>query len=266
MSKLTRSTTARWRRAWLSSLVFVFALSALQPVAADEADARRLFKAMTEYIENQKTLTFDYDDVLEVVTDDGQKLQITASGSVNLKRPNKLTHSHHGGFADLLMTFDGKNVSVLGKRVNVYAQMEIPGTVDNLIDELRLKHGRPLPAADLLLSDAYEAMMADVTDVRDLGAGVVGGEMCDSLAFSTEEIDWQIWIAQGDQPYPCRFVITSRLMEGAPQYSIQLRNWKAGVDLPDSIFGFTNMTNASQVDLVELVIDLPENMVKGEPQ
>ena len=248
------------------ALALVCTLAAVQPVLADEADAKRLFKAMTEYMENQKTLTFDYDDILEIVTEDGQKLQIAASGTVNLKRPDKLTHSRHGGFADVLMTFDGKTVTVLGKRANMYAQLEIPGTTDNLIDELRLKHGRPLPAADLLLSDAYEAMMADVTDVKDLGAGVVGGVMCDSLAFRTDEIDWQIWIAQGDQPFPCRFVITSRLIDGSPQYSIQLRNWKTAVELPDSIFTFTNISGADQVELVEMEIDLPENMATGESQ
>ena len=261
----TEPGTRGWRVA-VSALAIVFALAAMQPALADEADAKRLFKAMADYIESQKTLTFDYDDILEVVTDDGQKLQIASSGALNLKRPNKLTNSHHGGFADVFLTFDGKTLTLLGKRVNMYAQLEIPGTIDNLIDELRLKHGRPLPAADLLLSDAYEAMMTDVSDVKDLGAGVVGGVMCDNLAFRTDEIDWQIWIAQGEHPYPCRFVITSRLMEGAPQYSIQLRNWKAGVELPDSIFTFTNMTNAGQVEIVELEIDLPENFATGESQ
>ena len=33
----------------------------------------------------------------------------------------------------------------------------------------------PLPAADLLLSDPYEALMLDVVDVKDLGSGVIGG-------------------------------------------------------------------------------------------
>lgn len=247
----------------LQALAFVFALAAILPAHADEADAKRLFKAMAEYVENQQTIVFDYDDVLEVVTDEGQKLQIAASGTVHVKRPDKISTLRHGGFADALMTFDGTTLTVLGKHVNLYAQLEIPGNLDHLIDELRFEHNRPLPAADLLLSDVYEAMMADVTDVKDLGAGVVGGVTCDSLAFRAGEIDWQIWIAQGDQPYPCRFVITSRSMEGAPQYSIQLRNWKSAVELPDSTFTFTNLSNAGQVELVELEIDLPENFTQG---
>ena len=95
-----------------------------------------------------------------------------------------------------------------------------PGEIE-LVDELR-KHNRPLPAADLLLSDPYEALMQDVVDVKDLGSGVIGGVECDYLAFRAKEVDWQIWIAQGDRPYPCRYVISSKVMDGAPQYSIQI--------------------------------------------
>ena len=52
--------------------------------------------------------------------------------------------------------------------------------------------------------------MTDVTDVKDLGSGVIGGKECDHLAFRAKDTDWQIWIAQGDEPYPCRYVITSK--------------------------------------------------------
>ena len=35
------------------------------------------------------------------------------------------------------MTFDGKILTLLGKDDNLYAQFEVPGTIDHLIDELR---------------------------------------------------------------------------------------------------------------------------------
>jgi hypothetical protein len=58
-----------------------------------------------------------------------------------------------------------------------------------------------------------------VTDVKDLGSGVIGGVECNHLAFRTPDVDWQIWIAQGDRPYPCLYVITSPKVAGYPQYS-----------------------------------------------
>ncbi len=127
---------------------------------------------------------------------------------------------------------------------------------------------RSLPAADLLLSKPYEALMPEVTDAKDLGSGVVGGVECDYLAFRTNEVDWQIWIAHGEHPYPCRYVITSKDMASQPQYSIQVRNWRTGAQVAPAVFAFTNPTNAQQVELKDLrdAAELPGHFMTGEAQ
>jgi hypothetical protein len=73
--------------------------------------------------------------------------------------------------------------------------------------------------------------MPMVVDTKDLGSGVIRGVECDHLAFRTEEVDWQIWIAQGERPYPCRLSITTNKMAGAPQYTVDVRSWKAGAEV-----------------------------------
>ena len=159
---------------------------------ADEAEARSLFKAMSDYMAAQTAISFDYDSTLEVVTNEGQKLGLASSGEVTLSRPDKLRATRTGGFADVEMVFDGTTLSILAKNLNGYAQVEAPGTVDQLVDTLRDKYHRPLPAADLLLANVNDALMPLVTDVKDLGSGVIGGVECDHLAFRTAEVDWQI--------------------------------------------------------------------------
>jgi len=183
-----------------------------------------------------------------------------------LQRPNKIHATRSGGFADVSMNFDGTTMTVLGKNLNLYTQIEAPGTIDQLINVMRNQYGRPLPAADLLSAGAYDILMADVVDLKDLGSGVVGGVECDSLAFRTEEVDWQIWIAQGDQPYPCRYVITSKLVSNGPQYSIQISNWKTGDAVAATDFSFKNPTNAEKVELEALKGegDLPAHFNLGE--
>ena len=88
--------------------------------------------------------------------------------------------------------------------------------------------------------------MRDVVDVKDLGSGVIGGIECDHLAFRAKEVDWQIWIAQGEHPYPCRYVITSTQVDQGPQYSIQISDWKTGTDVVAEDFSFKNTTDAKQ--------------------
>ena len=176
---------------------------------ADEKDARRLVKAMSDYLAAQKAISFAYDATLEVVTAEKQKLALASSGTVTLNRPDKIRAARSGGFADVELTFDGKTMTLLGKNANLYSQLDVPGTIDHLIDELKDTYKRPLPAADLLMANVNDELMPDVVDVKDIGSGVVGGVECDHLAFRNKDVDWQIWIAQGDRPYPCRYVITS---------------------------------------------------------
>jgi hypothetical protein len=233
---------------------------------ADEADAKRLLKAMSDYISAQKTLSFEYDATLEVVTTEAQKLALASSGELTLQRPNEIHVTRTGGFADVAMFFDGKTLTLLGKNLNIYAQEEVPGNIEHLIDELRVKYNRPLPASDLLVSNPYDILMLDVDDIKDIGSGVISGVECDHLAFRTKEVDWQIWIAQGEEPYPCKYVITTKFMEGDPQYSIQIRNWKTGDAVAATGFEFKNTTDAKKVDLKNLkgTDELPDHFVIGE--
>jgi hypothetical protein len=175
-----------------------------------------------------------------------------------MSRPDKIRVTRSGGFADVELTFDGKTLTLLSKDTNLYTQVEVPGTIDHLIDELRTKYHRPVPGADLLLTNVYDELMRDVVDVKDLGSGVIGGIECDHLAFRTKEVDWQIWIAQGEHPYPCRYVITSNQVDQAPQYSVQISDWKTGTEVAAEDFGFKNSTDAKQVDDPKKLVNIDE--------
>ena len=211
------------------TLALTMLLAAPFAVRADEADAKRILKSMSECVGAQTTLSFDYDSILEVTTVDDQVLAMASSGSVTLHRPDKIRSTRAGGFVDVESLFDGKTLTVLGKNHNIYTQLEVPGTIDHLIGELKNTYNRPLPAADLLLSSSYDELMHDVTDVKDLGSGVIGGVECDTFAFRTNEVDWQIWIAQGEHPHPCRYAITTKSVANAPQI------FHSGQELEDRI-------------------------------
>ena len=198
---------------------------------ADEAQAKSLFKAMSDYVAAQKSIFIEYDSIFEVVTKENQKLGLTSSGTVTLSRPDKIRAARTGGFANVELVFDGKTLTVLAKSADAYAQVDVPGSIDHLVDELRDTYHRPVPAADLLMSSPYDQLMPLVVDAKDLGSGVIRGQECDHLAFRTNDVDWQIWIAQGERPYSCRYVITSKKITGFPQYTIDVRTWKTGADV-----------------------------------
>ena len=217
---------------------------------------------MSDYLSAQKVISLKYDSIFEVVTDEKQKLQLATSGTVDMVRPDKIRTTRHSGFSNTEMVFDGKTLSFLGKGQNAYIQKEVPGTIDNLIDQLRDKFHRQLPGADLLIQNVYDVLMTDVTNVKDMGSGIIGGKECDHLAFRSADTDWQIWIAQGDKPYPCRYVITSTGVDQAPQFTMEIRDWNAGG--AEGNFSFTPPAGAKRLEAEDLEglkesSDLPEN-------
>ncbi|MCL6697857.1 DUF2092 domain-containing protein [Sphingomonas sp. NSE70-1] len=238
--------------------------------AQDESakNAKGLLKAMADYLAAQKVISLSYDSVFEVVTDQQQKLQVATSGTVLLNRPDKVRTTRKSGFSDTEMVFDGKTLSFLGKGQNAYIQAEAPGTIDTLVEQLRDKFHRQLPGADFLTSNVYDELMTDVTDVKDLGSGVIDGKECDHLAFRAKDTDWQIWIAQGDTPYPCRYVITSKGVDQAPQFTMTIRDWNASAGAGQGDFSFTPPAGAKKLDIKDLAAlketsDLPENYKVG---
>lgn len=231
---------------------------------ASAQNAKALVKKMSDYLAAQKVVSLSYDSIFEVVTSEHQKLQLATSGTVLLSRPDKIRTTRKAGFADAEMVYDGKTLTFLGKGKNVYVQTEASGTIDTLIDQLRDKFHRQLPGADLLMSDVFGTLMTDVTDVKDLGSGVIGGKECDHLAFRAKDTDWQIWIAQGEAPYPCRYVVTSKQVDQAPQFALEIHDWKAGAGVADADFTFKPPAGAKRMDVKDLeslkeTSDLPDN-------
>jgi len=234
-----------------AALTLIVGATTPQQALADQADAERLLKSMSDYLAAQESISFNFDTNLEIVTVDLQKLALASSGTLTVNQPDKIRATRSGGFADVELVFDGKTLTLLGKTANLFGQAEVPGTIDQLIDELR-DNGRPVPGADLLVSNVYDTLMSSAVDLKDLGSGIISGVECDHLAARTSEVDWQIWIAQGDRPYPCRYVVTSRLVTGAPEYSVDIKDWKAGDQVESVDFAFENTTDAKEVDLTDL--------------
>ena len=223
----------------MSRLIFqrlrlaAFALLCLPAIGFSQAslaqdDAKQIFKTMSEYLASQESFSLTFDSTIEVITPALEKIQFASSGELTLSRPSSIHASRTGGYSDVEMYFDGTTFSLFGKNINGYTQIDAPGTVDQLIDTLR-DRGVAIPGADLLLSNVYDTLIGDVIEAKYIGHGVVGGVECDHLAFRNQETDWQLWIERGDKPLPRKFVITTKSVGAAPQYTLVIHDWKTDV-------------------------------------
>jgi hypothetical protein len=227
--------------------VAIFVVAGSHAARAD--DSASLLKAMTDYTAAQKSITATFDSSIEVITPELEKIQFASSGQLQLSRPDKLRVKRTGGYADVELVYDGKTVSLYGNNAKAYVQADVAGTIDHLVDALQGRTGGALPGTDLLLTDAYDLLTSDVIDGHHVGQGVVNGVECEHLAFRGHDTDWQIWIQTGAQPIPRKYVITSKTLAGAPQYTLQIKDWKTDPISDANAFAFKPPEGATKVSL-----------------
>lgn len=242
-------------------------LAAATSPGARADDSAALLKVMADYTAAQKSVTATFDSDVEVITPDLQKIQFASSGQLKLSRPDKLRIRRTGGYADVELVYDGKTVSLYGNNAKAYVQADAPGTVDQLVDTLQVKVGGGLPGADLLLSNSFDVLMSDVVDSEHVGQGVVDGVECEHLAFRGHDTDWQIWIQTGAQPIPRKYVITSKTLAGAPQYTLRIRDWKTDAIADADAFIFKPPEGATKASLDSEIMaefdEIPPGTSKG---
>jgi hypothetical protein len=263
---------ARWRGcsvaiSWAAGLALLAAASLLPAAArAADDDALKILKGMSDYLASQKTISLSYDSDIEVITPEIQKIQFASSGTVLLSRPDKLHATRTGGYVDAEFVYDGKTASVLGKNMNAFIQLEASGSVDQLVDKLRNDYSVALPGADLLVSNAFDVMSADVLHAAHIGRGVVDGFECEHLAFRNDDTDWQLWVQVGDAPIPRKYVITSKTEAGAPQYTLVIRDWKTDAQPGADAFAFKAPDGAKKLDAAALaqLDEVPPGSPRGE--
>ena len=93
-----KTITRKWMQVsvagvYAATMALVIALGAPVEAKADEADAKRLLMAMSDYMAAEKAISFGFDATLEVITKDNQKLALASSGTIILNRPGKNTRN-----------------------------------------------------------------------------------------------------------------------------------------------------------------------------
>jgi hypothetical protein len=233
--------------------IALFICLAASPVMSAEGidpDAEKILKSMSSYLGGTKVFSVNADIDNEIITNDGQKLQLSSFATAVLKRPANFYIQRKGMIADAEFIFDGKTLTLYGKRLNVYAQIEVPGIIDDAIRAYELETGIPAPAADLLFADPYAILSSGVVSGVYLGTAYINGVECHHLAFRKAKVDWQLWVQAGDTPLPMKYIITTKWLTGAPQYEIRFREWNMKPNIKANQFTFSVPKGARRLETI----------------
>ncbi len=214
-----------------------------------DPDADEVLRSMSTYLAGLSSFSVEAELDNEIINFVGQKLQYSSSSSIVAQRPDKLYVNRKGLLGNVELIFDGKSVTLYGKNKNRYFQKEARGTIDDLIDAVDAI-GVDAPGADLLQADAYASLINDVVSSAYHGIVYVGGIECYYLSFRENQIDWQLWVKTGDKPLPVKYIITTKWMSAAPQYSIRYSNWNTNPKIVKDQFAFSAPKGATKLTAI----------------
>jgi hypothetical protein len=221
-----------------------------QPAGMDP-QAEKLLRRMSDYLASRQQFTLKAESTLEAVLTSGQKLQYDSPATLEVSRPNKLRAHRKGDIANQEFFYDGKTLTLYNPRENLYATTAAPPTIDETLDFAREKLDIIAPASEILYKNAAEKMLKEASSGFVVGPSVVGGVKCTHLAFRGAEVDWQIWIEDGDKPLPRKFILTSKKVAGEPQFTVLIRSWDLTPKFTEREFTFVPPKGAKKIEFLQ---------------
>jgi len=224
---------------WLAAVpIAAVETPAAGPTSPNPAMAQvlRMANFLAQLKEFSVTLQTGYD----VIQESGQKIEFGEARKLIVSRPDRFRVEVEQSDGDRnMILFDGKTITAFSPTQSVYAQAAKPGGIDGaLVYFLKDLHMR-LPLALLLVSRLPEAIERRTQSVDYVEKTALYGTPAHHLAGRTDTVDYQIWIAEGNQPLPLRVVLTYKNAEGQPQFRAQFSDWNLTPEVTESMFAFT---------------------------
>ncbi|MGB5161575.1 MAG: DUF2092 domain-containing protein [Thermoanaerobaculia bacterium] len=217
-----------------------------------EPEAKQILKRMTDYLGGLESFSLETDNMLEDVLVSGQKIQYDFTANVQIQRPNRVRVERTGDELQQLFVYDGATLAMYNPDDGYFAKTAAPDNIDDLLHFARDTLDIVPPTGDMVFTNAFDLLMAGVTEGFVVGKSVVGGVSCDHLAFRTPVVDWQIWIADGDQPLPHKYVLTTMDDPAHPQYLVLMSNWNVAPEFDDAMFQLAKPEGAKEIEFLRM--------------
>ena len=226
--------------------------------ASVDPKAIATLNAMGSYLRGLKQFSVRADTTLDMVMDDGQKLEFPGTVDYKVRTPNGLRVDVKSDRKEREIYFDGKTLTVYAPRMKYYASVEAPPTIHGLLSTAEKQYGIELPLADLFLWGTDPSQAQALKSAVFVGPARIGGTVTEQYAFRQDGVDWQLWVETGDKPLPRRLVITTTDDPALPNYAATL-TWNTAAQFKDSSFTFTPSKDAQRIKLAEVDVLVVED-------
>jgi hypothetical protein len=228
--------------------VLTAGLAQAQTPGGSPPDARALLLRMAEFLGKTQRLSVTAHASYDAVQASGQKIEWNEVRTLTLSRPDRLRmEAEKSNGARSLVVFDGKQISTFDEAGRTYAQALQPGGLDETLVYFVRDLGMRLPLAVFFLSRAATELDQRVKSVEYVEKTGILGAPAHHLAGRTDNVNFQMWITDGDQPVLQRLVLTYPDSPGQPEFRAQFSAWNLAPESADSLFTFTPPADTSKI-------------------
>lgn len=234
-----------------TALLAALPASAQKPTGTPGSpNADQLLRQMSAKLAVAKTFSFEATREIDPALLGGRDVPEKARVTVNVQRPNKIAARAESDAGARRLVFDGTALWLSDEKLNHYATVPMPTTIDGLVAKLDQKYGFTPPLAEFALSNLYQDLRRQAQTVTYLGLGTTtDGVECHKLALKGKEADAELWIAVSDQ-LPRKLVATFKNREGNPQVRIDFLSWNLAASLTAADFTFTPAKDAEKIEML----------------
>ena len=133
-----------------------------------------------------------------------------------------------------------------------YATVAAPPTTLKMLDYLWDEYGLALPLEDLFRWNELKSRRPeDLTGAFLVGPATIDGVLTNQYAFRQGEVDWSVWIEQGERPLPRKLMIVDRSQAEQPAYVARLA-WTLSPTFAGDAFTFRAGPKAKAIPMSTL--------------
>ncbi|MEW6306884.1 MAG: DUF2092 domain-containing protein [Verrucomicrobiota bacterium] len=240
-----------------------------KPAIDPKADV--ILRKMAEYYRDAKSGTAAIKINMKVQMQ-GMNTEIASDYDLAFKRPNRFAlrgkPAAFNPLAGMAVVSDGTKLFSHFPMLKKYTSEDAPKSLDGILGgqmnpAMGMMGGMHVFIDALFRDDPYRTMMEGVTAGSYVASETLDGIECHRLKFVQEAMDWEIWIAAGNDSYVVKLVpdmskslikardlkqLPGELREMKMQHDIRLTDWKKNPDLPDNRFQFDPPGDAKLVE------------------
>ena len=214
-------------------------------------EAKQILQKMSNYLSEAQSFSFQAEMIEDRLFEADRYIHSSVNSEVTIKRPDKVYADIKSDYNHKRYWYDGQKITLLTVPANFYATAEATGDIDEMTDFVYENFGVSIPLATLSFEDSYKVLMDGVTNGYYTGLHHVDGVLCHQLLFINEDAEWQIWIEDGENSVPRKYVVKYRMDNRDYHFVARMKHWTFNEYAPDEMFKFIAPPDADVIEFVK---------------